>query len=131
MDGLLHVLALDANELSVLTAVRTEGHEAESPSSKGEKEAQAPCPGHTSDFLSGDAVSVLTADSAWGSAGIVVVSEVDDHGALLGRGRVIGRRRGRGRLGIAVGSGCTIGSRSAIGLCVHVFVMIINNLVIY
>ena len=133
MDGLFHALALDADEFGVFAAVGTEGDETESPSSEGEQQTQAPGPGHTSDLLSGNTLSVLSADAA-GRSARVVVGQVDDHGALLAsrRGVVGGGRRGRG-LRIAVGSRGAVGGRCSVGgrLCVHLFEMIIIFLVIY
>ena len=133
MDGLFDVLALNADEFGVFAAVRAEGNEAKAASCP--EEAEAPRDGHAAEFLAGNAVSVLAADSAGGAAVVVVVvSQVDDHGALLLGIGVVCRGRGRGRCVVcgrrsAVSRGCSVSRRcsvwSSVGRwrCVHIYLM--------
>ena len=102
----LDCLAPGADQLDVFAAVHAEGV-AKGHTSSEDEEAQAPEDSHAADCFSGNVASVFSAGGAGGSVTIVVVvvSEVDDHGALLS-----GRRRG------VHGLGSVHGLRSVHGL---------------
>lgn len=106
-------MTLNADQLCVLAVVAAKRDQAETIGADCEKKADAPGNGHSSDFLSGDAVSgVLAGGAGRSTIVVVVVPEVDDHGALLLgllRRRVVGRRgRGSVRCGCSVWWGCSV-----------------------
>jgi hypothetical protein len=87
----LDCLASGTDQLDVFAAVHAEGV-APGHAPGEDEQAQAPEDSHAADFLSGDVASVFSTGGAGGPVTtivVVVVSEVDDHGALLsgcGRG---------------------------------------------
>lgn len=112
-------MTLNADQLCVLAVVAAKRDQAETVGADCEKKADAPGNGHSSDFLSGDAVSgVLAGRAGRSSIVVVVVSEVDDHGSLLLglRRRIVSRRRR-----CAVRCGCSVWWGCSVRLSVHLF----------
>ena len=122
---LFHLLALNADQLSVFAAVNAEWKAAE-PSSPEEK-TNAPGDGHTSDFLSGDLSSIFsTGQASRSTSSVIISSEVNDGWSSLLlrlRRRVVSRWRR-----------CSVSWRWCVvwvGCSVHVFLKNYNKLIKY
>mgnify|MGYP000870840582 FL=1 len=84
LDGVLHLVALHADVLSVLTSIHTEGNEEEWSCSQGQ--ADAPAPGHTAGCPAEVALTVLSAVRTFG-AFLAVAWDIDNGGSWVAHGR--------------------------------------------